>query len=132
MTEGRPRQTHCKRGHLYSEHGYTDTTNRQICRACRRTWRADRKEELRKRRTANNRLHKFGVSPTDYQNMLMQQGGVCAICRGPSDLRSGEFAVDHNHQTGQVRGLLCVTCNVALGRLEGHITAVVAYLQKLH
>lgn len=49
--------------------------------------------------------------------MLAIQGGVCAICR--KECKSGrELAVDHDHETGAVRSLLCMNCNRAIGWLQ--------------
>lgn len=58
----------------------------------------------------------YGINLSDYQAMLSEQGGACAICRGtePKDGRN-YFHVDHCHATGKVRGLLCGTCNRGLG-----------------
>lgn len=60
---------------------------------------------------------KFGLALSDYEEMLAAQRGACAICGstncGRKDYQS--FAVDHDHQTGQIRGLLCSRCNTALG-----------------
>jgi hypothetical protein len=61
------------------------------------------------------------MSPEDYETLLVQQGGVCAICRQGVD--SGRFLcgalnVDHDHKTGIVRGLLCGFCNCAIGKLN--------------
>jgi len=58
----------------------------------------------------------------DYAVKLQAQGGVCALC-GHSETKRvkgtlASLAVDHDHQTGQVRGLLCGSCNQALGYLE--------------
>ena len=62
------------------------------------------------------RLKTFGLSIEQYDAMLISQGGLCAICGSvPSDARS--LAVDHDHDTGLVRGLLCTACNVYLGRI---------------
>lgn len=58
----------------------------------------------------------YGLRPGEYQEMLDRQGGVCAICgKRPVTIR---LAVDHDHETGRVRGLLCRRCNRALGLWE--------------
>jgi hypothetical protein len=49
--------------------------------------------------------------------MLKDQGGCCAICGTDTPGTSGIFAVDHDHKTGKVRGLLCRSCNVGIGNL---------------
>jgi hypothetical protein len=50
--------------------------------------------------------------------MLVAQGGGCAICGSTDTKGPGQFfAVDHCHETGAVRGLLCLCCNTALGQL---------------
>ncbi len=59
-------------------------------------------------------MKRYGISSTDYFSLSDSQQGVCAVCKGAS--KSGRaLAVDHNHATGQIRGLLCHGCNVALG-----------------
>ena len=58
----------------------------------------------------------FGVDSTWYDDTLESQGGCCAIC-GTSDNGGKSFAVDHDHSTGEVRGLLCDSCNRAIGML---------------
>lgn len=59
-------------------------------------------------------LKKYGMLPEDYDFMLTEQKGRCAICLEKSDI----LCVDHNHITGQVRELLCVSCNTAIGHLK--------------
>tara|TARA_R110000868_G_scaffold101771_10_gene280292 strand:+ start:9896 stop:10501 length:606 start_codon:yes stop_codon:yes gene_type:complete len=62
-----------------------------------------------------------GVDATRYQEMLREQGGVCAICSQPERTADGlsgkpkDLAVDHDHATGAVRALLCSACNTAIG-----------------
>jgi hypothetical protein len=51
----------------------------------------------------------YGITGDDYAALLKRQGGKCAICRARP--KSKRFAVDHNHVTGAVRGLLCSRCN---------------------
>lgn len=64
-----------------------------------------------------NRLKKYGLTPECYRRMLFAQGGRCAVCLSdrPGPIGKGSFAVDHDHVTGKIRGLLCGPCNVALG-----------------
>jgi|SRR5579871_1522807 len=61
----------------------------------------------------------FGISLQDYQKMLVSQGGVCAICKKVETStcygKVRALAVDHDHQTGKIRGLLCNHCNRMLG-----------------
>ena len=68
----------------------------------------------------NGRKHhlrrKYGITVAEYQQLLKQQDGQCAICK-TDDPGKGKrhFHVDHCHDTGAVRGLLCVKCNMGLG-----------------
>lgn len=76
----------------------------------------------------------FGLSRADYDAMLAAQGGVCAICgtdrnRGARD--GMHFAVDHCHDTGKIRGLLCNRCNRALGFWEDDPALLRAALEYL-
>lgn len=59
----------------------------------------------------------YGITLEEYASLYDEQGGRCALCGGESNGR-GRLAVDHDHETGRVRGLLCFSCNTALGRLE--------------
>jgi hypothetical protein len=57
----------------------------------------------------------YGISLEDYEGLLESQGGVCQICR--KACASGmRLAVDHCHETGRVRGLLCGKCNQGIGQ----------------
>ena len=63
---------------------------------------------------------RFNISKEQYDEMLMAQDGLCAVCREREAFveKSGkiqDLAVDHDHQTGEVRGLLCVGCNRGIG-----------------
>lgn len=58
---------------------------------------------------------RFKISLEDYQKMEREQNFLCAICEGEDD-RS--LAVDHDHKTGKIRGLLCHNCNLALGNAK--------------
>jgi hypothetical protein len=73
---------------------------------------------------------KYGVTPQEYEDKLSEQNGVCAICARPNG--KIRLAVDHDHKTGKVRGLLCNRCNIVLGLLNDGIDLfdkLRAYLQ---
>jgi hypothetical protein len=59
----------------------------------------------------------YGISPEEYIEMHKEQDGKCAICETKPTTKRG-LHLDHNHTTGQVRGLLCHGCNVALGSFK--------------
>lgn len=65
---------------------------------------------------------RYGLTRAQYEAILVAQGGVCAICKRPERLRAGgvvrPLSVDHDHDTGRVRGLLCNGCNRLVGLLE--------------
>lgn len=68
-------------------------------------------------RYAHNRAHayryKYGITIEQYEALFSAQGGACAICARPPGTKP--LCVDHDHNTGAVRGLLCSQCNTALG-----------------
>ncbi len=73
-------------------------------------------------------LASYGLTQDQYQTMLDQQGGGCAICGDTSKL-----GVDYDHSTGQIRGLLCIKCDTALGMFMDDISlmqAACSYLQE--
>jgi hypothetical protein len=81
------------------------------------------------KKLSNRKSHlkrKYGLTLEEFDALLAAQGGGCAICGNPD-----ADNVDHDHVTGQVRGILCFTCNVAIGlvgededRLVGALTYV--------
>jgi len=70
-------------------------------------------DRLRERRLKRD----YGITIETYELLRMAQENGCAICRGPSVDRK-HFDVDHNHETGKVRGLLCHHCNKMLGHVR--------------
>jgi len=72
-----------------------------------------------------NLMRNYGITSSDYDRMLEEQEGKCAICKSPStNSRSKYFMVDHDHDTGAVRGLLCHKCNVLLGQADDDTTVL--------
>lgn len=63
---------------------------------------------------------KYGISLVEYQKMVLDHGGVCAICHEPN-YDGRRLVVDHCHDTGKVRGLLCNACNGGIGLLKDSV-----------
>ena len=83
--------------------------------------RSPRCNPCKKKRTArqNHNAHlkrKYGITIEEYEAMFAEQGGKCWICRGGTSYK--HLACDHDHKTGEVRGLLCANCNKVLGRFR--------------
>lgn len=98
----------------------------------RRQVAADPVEASRRQRMKRLRAT-YGLRPGDYERMLEEQEGVCAICRNPEPAGKWRLAVDHCHMTGVVRGLLCQMCNQGLGRFSddpARLERAAAYLRK--
>jgi hypothetical protein len=91
------------------------------------------KENIRDKRM----IRKYGINLATFKRMLAEQGGCCAIClrdiyEEPPAGSSMRAVIDHCHATGRVRGLLCTTCNVALGGLAddtGRLINAIQYLR---
>lgn len=95
--------------------------------------------EFRAKEILNNRSAKlkkaYGLTLDEFERMKTAQSGLCAICQQPPSRirldRIGELAVDHDHKTGKVRGLLCHYCNSGLGQFRDSpelLTRAIAYL----
>lgn len=89
-------------------------------------------EHNRSRARKSKLFIKYGITEEDYERMLEEQDHLCAICREPCS--SGRrLAVDHCHLTGKVRGLLCMNCNIALGKLKDSVKiaqSLIRYLEE--
>jgi hypothetical protein len=76
----------------------------------------------------------YGITEETYQQMLADQGGVCAICQQECNRSTTErLCVDHDHATGYVRGLLCFKCNTGLGRFNddlAFLSRAIDYLRR--
>jgi hypothetical protein len=79
----------------------------------------DQRPESRALKRNHLLKNKYGITSDDYDRMLEEQGGRCAICG--TDKPQGmhrRLNVDHDHKTGVVRGLVCYECNVGLGKFR--------------
>jgi hypothetical protein len=120
----------CKDCHKAATAHYA-SNNRKVYSGASRKW-----YHANKLKAKNLHLRrKYGISIEQYLALVDAQGNTCAVCKTPDKTRgqasAEHWCVDHNHQTGKVRGLLCHHCNRALGLLNdnvAHLTTAVQYL----
>lgn len=86
--------------------------NREEIRAYKAEYYVSNRREIRVQQNKSKRMQKYGMSPEAFNLMLLQQKNACGICK---EGFSKAPHVDHCHVTGEVRGLLCRRCNMALG-----------------
>jgi hypothetical protein len=78
-------------------------------------------------------LRNYNLTQAQYEEMLKVQNGCCAICSTPQSALPCALAVDHDHATGAIRGLLCGLCNQGLGLFRDRpdlLNAAIAYLKR--
>jgi Recombination endonuclease VII len=112
----------CKEEKLFAE--FNKSRNQKFglhnqCRDCTKLWKPNSEalKKARKKTREWNRLKTTGFSPEDFQEKLAKQGGVCAIC-GTDNPGKLDFCADHDHKTGDKRGVLCRKCNTGLGHFN--------------
>lgn len=94
-------KSHCVNGHPFDEENtFYSKKGSRVCKECAR------------RNAYIMRIKKYGLTVEQFEQMVEQQGDQCAICRRTF---TAEPHIDHDHVTGQVRALLCTTCNTGLG-----------------
>lgn len=104
---------------------------RQVyCRSCSSRRNFQRSSVTRKKWYGDQ----YGMTEEDFDRRLINQGNSCEICGGgPKGNRWGRFCVDHDHNTGKVRGIICGTCNLGLGRFQDDpqlLRAAAGYLER--
>ena len=120
-----------RNGEPYGYHGK--------CKSCYIKKQQKNYDPIKKRDENLKRL--YGIGLNEYNNLLDNQNGKCAICgtTEPGGRKSGRggavdvFYVDHDHKTEKVRGLLCNVCNRTMGYVgenSGVLEEMIKYLQK--
>lgn len=97
-----------------------------------KAWKAAYYQKHKEKLWAQKLLNAYGVSAAQYYAMLDAQNGRCAICARHQDAFAKRLFVDHCHQSGKIRGLLCKDCNIALGILgdsRSRVLQVARYLR---
>lgn len=90
------------------------------CKSCKTKYQKEYRDAAHNRNTVLKK--KYGITFEEYDKINKKQKGLCAICGLPEKSRNRygkkRLAVDHNHQTNKVRGLLCRNCNLGIGLLN--------------
>jgi hypothetical protein len=97
-----------------------------------KSYRQRRRTHLQEVARRNHLRRKFGITPATYDNLLKLQAGRCAICGQNDPAPHKSLTVDHDHATGDIRGLLCFHCNAGLGHFRDNaqlLDSAIAYLQ---
>lgn len=117
-------------------------SNTQICRKCKiakpiTRFHHDNRTPNKRRTTCNDcrNLHKrvTNISSDHRKDLLEEQNNSCGICGINAEELSKKLSVDHNHETNQVRGLLCNSCNLGLGQFKDSVVFLsyaIEYLEK--
>lgn len=90
-----------------------------LCEDCRKKWK--RRQNLKRR---------YNITPEEYDQLFVYQGKKCQICN--DDLTDKRAVVDHCHDTGTVRGILCYPCNTAIGFLKDDVRIALRLIDYLY
>lgn len=90
-------------------------------RACMRVYNRANKAKKRAYMRGYGLESNYGISLAEYDSLPEVQGGGCAICGKTPEENGKRLSVDHDHRTGEMRGLLCDRCNLALGGFRDSI-----------
>ena len=97
-----------------------------------RGWKKKTPEERYTSRRNSGLKRRYGITSEEYDALLESQGGGCALCGATTNGKQAtrSLHVDHDHQTGRVRGILCGPCNQGLHAIDRHgLDRVVEYLR---
>ena len=93
-----------------------------VCKPCQASysanWYQQNKERRKQEMRVNAYMRQYGITIEEYEILVAEQNNGCAICNASTGSNGKRLSVDHNHQTGEVRGLLCDDCNTALGKFK--------------
>lgn len=114
--------------------GSVTSTKRSHCRSCVNKSNLDRfhnnpkTKEAHKTASYRHRIKSYGLSIEEYENKLKDQNHKCDSCG-----KEEKLVIDHDHITGKVRGLICHSCNIALGNVKDSVNILkrlIKYLRK--
>lgn len=115
----------------FTANKHTEAGRYMHCKTCvNKNYRKHQADRVLQDKTKN-----YGISAKEYVELLEKQGHVCAICGEPETrIHRGtlaSFSVDHDHETGKIRGLLCGTCNHGLGYFRDDVELMKSAIEYL-
>ena len=132
----------CKHGHDKAVVGVNKRNECKVCVARHKRSQLDKNptaahtrskkwyQENKERSKELHLLRKYGITQDDFDRMLSEQQGACGICK--EKMTPGKFThVDHDHETGTVRSLLCHRCNVGIGHFQENPDLLIAAAEYL-
>jgi len=106
------RETH--KEELNAAHRKYRAANKEKCATYIKAYNKTHAADLKKKNRMKHLKHVYNITLAEYDQMLEAQSGVCKICGG-INADGRRLTVDHDHETGKIRGLLCSQCNAGLG-----------------
>lgn len=101
---------------------------------CYFKYRKENSKDSKELNRLYQKKHKYNLTPKEYQQLILESNNRCAICNSEFDTtKQNGMNVDHSHETGKVRGLLCHNCNALLGHAHDNIEILkkaIKYLEK--
>jgi hypothetical protein len=94
-------------------------------------WQNRNPEKVKQSQKERNLWRWYGLTMKDFESLFLKQGSMCPICLCKSPEGKNPWHVDHDHKTGQVRGILCSPCNLMLGHAKDNpqtLRAAIVYL----
>lgn len=104
----------------FGKHPTGKLGRRPECKVCRRKYEFERYSRAKFKQSdislKRQLKYKYDITKEEYEDLKIAQNNTCAIC-----FKNKKLNIDHDHETGKVRGLLCWNCNVAIGHLGDSI-----------
>jgi hypothetical protein len=105
------------------------------CKECNKARRSKWwKSEEGKKSSANTKLkRRFGLTLVQYEQKVVDVGGNCEICGATKSYNGHRLAIDHDHDTGDFRGILCKSCNLGIAAFQDNVSLMekaIAYLMR--
>lgn len=112
----------------------------QSCIECekrqrREEWKNNKPNRSKTQQHYNHIKSTYGLTRAQYDAMVLASNGRCSVCGSPPESKSGRLHVDHCHQTGKIRGMLCRRCNTAMGFMKDdpwRFLSAIAYISIHH